>query len=194
LIASSTQRHRKSIGVRVASIADHSTSSIRLRARATVASMISRTSSSLLRIWCARWIGDVDTKVWMRPRLASFTASPARSISALMARASPAMIAPSERLGDFADGFKVAVGGNGKTCFDDVDAHLFQQFGDLKLFFKRHGRAGRLFAITQCGVENADIVAVRRVNGGRGSWPGLLVRLGVQAQSFKSGLVAFEIP
>ena len=30
--------------------------------------MISSTSSSLLRIWCARWIGEVETKVWMRGR------------------------------------------------------------------------------------------------------------------------------
>ena len=55
--------------VRVASIALHSTSSTRLRARATVAEMISSTSASDLRIWCARWMGDVETNVWMRPRL-----------------------------------------------------------------------------------------------------------------------------
>ena len=28
--------------------------------------MISSTSSWVLRIWCARWIGEVETKVWMR--------------------------------------------------------------------------------------------------------------------------------
>ena len=55
--------------VRVASMALHSTSSTRLRARETVAVMISSTSASLLRIWYSRWIGDVETNVWMRPRL-----------------------------------------------------------------------------------------------------------------------------
>ena len=35
-----------------------------------------------LRIWCARWIGEVETKVWMRGRFAWRTASPARSMSA----------------------------------------------------------------------------------------------------------------
>ena len=48
----------------------------------TVAVMISSTSSSVLRIWCARWIGEVETKVWMRARLAWRTASPARAMSA----------------------------------------------------------------------------------------------------------------
>ncbi len=55
--------------------------------------MISTTSSWLLRIWCARWIGEVDTKVWIRARLAWRTASPARAMSAGMARARPAMVA-----------------------------------------------------------------------------------------------------
>ena len=76
-----------------ASMADHSTSSTRLRACVTVAVMISSTSSSVLRIWCARWIGEVETKVWMRGRAAWRTASPARAISTEMARARPATVA-----------------------------------------------------------------------------------------------------
>ncbi len=74
-------------------MADHSTSSTRSRACATVFRMISTTSSWVLRIWWARWIGEVDTKVWIRARWACRTASPARAMSAGIARARPAMVA-----------------------------------------------------------------------------------------------------
>jgi hypothetical protein len=79
--------------VRVASIADHSTFSHRLRASVTVSWMMSSTSSWLLRIWCSRWIGEVDTNVCMRGCRACFTASAQRRMSPGMARASPAMTA-----------------------------------------------------------------------------------------------------
>ena len=79
--------------MRVASIADHSTSGTRLRACVTVRAMISSTWSSDLFIWCARWIGEVETKVWMRGLRAWRTASPQRAMSPSMARASPAIVA-----------------------------------------------------------------------------------------------------
>ena len=157
--------------MRVASIADHSTSSIRLRACATVRAMISITSSSVFFIWCARWIGEVDTKVWMRPRWAWRTASPARSISAVMARARPGDGGALDLLGDGDDSFEIAVGGDGETGLDDVDAHVVERFGNLQLFFQRHGGAGRLLAVAQGGVENEDAVFVGVGGGGHGSVP-----------------------
>ncbi len=61
-------------------------------------------------------------------------------------------------LGDLADGLEVAVGGDRKAGFDDVDTHVVEDFGDLQLFFQGHGGAGRLFAVAQGGVEDADLI------------------------------------
>ena len=59
-------------------------------------------------------------------------------------------------LGDGGDGLEVALGGDRETRLDNVDAHGVEHLGDLQLVFKIHGRAGRLFAIAQGGVENDD--------------------------------------
>ena len=83
-------------------------------------------------------------------------------------------------LGDLADGFEVAIGRDGKAGFDDIDAHLVEDFGNLDFFLKGHGRAGALFAVAQGGVENDDTVfGVLGRNGGgdsfshdRGPWRG----------------------
>ena len=60
--------------------------------------------------------------------------------------------------GNFVDGFEIAVRGDRKACFDDIDAHLVEQFGDLEFLFERHRRAGALFAVAQRGVEDDDLV------------------------------------
>ena len=92
LIAASTQRHRNSCSDRDPSSADHSTSSIRLRAMPTLSVMRSRTcSGSICSLYCM-CRGLVAMKVWMRPRSACLTAAPARSISPRVARARPAMV------------------------------------------------------------------------------------------------------
>ena len=57
-------------------------------------------------------------------------------------------------LGDFVDRFEIAVRGNRKTCFDHIDAHRIEQFGNFEFFLKRHRSARRLFAVAQCGVED----------------------------------------
>jgi hypothetical protein len=88
-IAASTQRRSTSRSVRLASWADHSTSPQRLRARVTEPVTASITSSGDMRRMWLRCEGLVEMKVWMRPRLAPRTASPARSISAGLARARP---------------------------------------------------------------------------------------------------------
>jgi hypothetical protein len=103
-----------------------------LRASVTVSWMMSSTSSWLLRIWCSRWIGEVDTKVWMRPCRHASPHLPQRSMSPGMARASPAMTA-----------FFVCLAISARprnhrprqseSRLDDVDAHLVEQRRHLQL-------------------------------------------------------------
>ena len=52
-------------------------------------------------------------------------------------------------LGDLVDGGEVAVGGDRKAGFDDVDAHVVEQFGDFEFLLVRHGGAGTLLAVAQ---------------------------------------------
>ena len=89
LIAVSTARRRKSRSVRVASSADHSTSSVKLRASVTEAWIASSTCSGLIWSLCFMWMGEVEMKVWMRDRRAGRTASAQRSISLAPARERP---------------------------------------------------------------------------------------------------------
>ena len=89
LIAASMQRHRKSCSVRVPSSQLHSTSSVKLRARVTEEITISYTVCGSICSFHFIWTGEVEMKVWMRPRRAGLIASPARSMSFWPARASP---------------------------------------------------------------------------------------------------------
>ena len=41
-------------------------------------------------------------------------------------------------------------------CLNDIDAHIFEQFGELDLFVMSHRSAGRLLAIAHGGVKNTD--------------------------------------
>jgi hypothetical protein len=59
--------------------------------------------------------------------------------------------------GNLADGGKVAFRGGGETGFDHIDAHVFHQGGEFEFLAMGHGRARRLFAVTQGGVEDADM-------------------------------------
>jgi hypothetical protein len=61
------------------------------------------------------------------------------------------------------DGGEIAVGGDRETRFDDIHAHLVEQRGDLQLLVMAHGRAGRLLAIAQGGVEDQDSVVIGHV-------------------------------
>src|SRR5918997_67675 len=84
-----------SMSARVASIGENSTSSTKVLAWATAARACALTSSRVDISWCSMWMSEVETKVWMRGRAASRTASAARSMSAAWTRASPAMTGPS---------------------------------------------------------------------------------------------------
>jgi len=88
LITSSKIRHRKSISERPASSAENSTSSVYWRAQPMARTACSTTSSGLMRSFFSMWIGLVAMKVWMRLEAAGRTASPARRMSASLARAS----------------------------------------------------------------------------------------------------------
>ncbi len=62
--------------------------------------------------------------------------------------------------GDGVNGFEIAVGTDGESGFDDVDAHGFEELGDLQLFRAGEGCAGRLLAVAQGGVEDSHGVHV----------------------------------
>jgi len=59
---------------------------------------------------------------------------------------------------NFTDGFEIAIGGDRKSGFDDVHAHVVEDLGDLQLFLQCHGGTGRLLAVAQGGVKDADMV------------------------------------
>ena len=60
--------------------------------------------------------------------------------------------------GNGANGGEVALGGDGEAGLDDVDAQLGELACHAEFFGDVHGEAGRLFAVAQCGVEEADEV------------------------------------
>ena len=63
-------------------------------------------------------------------------------------------------LGNFADGFEIAAGGDREAGFDHVDTHLLELRSDLQLLVEIHRRARRLLAVAQRGVEDNDSVDV----------------------------------
>ena len=73
-------------------------------------------------------------------------------------------------LGDLVDGGEIAVGGDRKAGFDDVDAHLIEQLGDFELLLVRHGGAGALLAVAQGGVEDDDAVLLGFYRRGHDVW------------------------
>ena len=60
--------------------------------------------------------------------------------------------------GDGADGFEVAVGGDGEAGLEDVDAEGGELVGHAELFVVVHGAAGGLLAVAEGGVEEDDLV------------------------------------
>ena len=60
--------------------------------------------------------------------------------------------------GDGGDGFEIAFGGDGEPGLDDVDAERFELGSDLQFLLEVHRAAGRLLAVSERGVENADMV------------------------------------
>ena len=82
---------------------------------------------------------------------------------------------------DLLDALEIALARDGKSCLDDVDAHLVEQLGDLDLLLEGHGGAGALLAVAQGGVENNDTPTSWGLVGAHllvlNSWPSSLARL-----------------
>ena len=111
----------------------------------------------------SRWMALVARKTWIRGCSAFCSASQARSMSASLQRASPQITAPRDVLGNRADRFEVARRSDREAGFDDVDAQVDQRLGDFHLLGHVHAAAGRLLAVAQRGVEDADL-------SGSGHW------------------------
>ena len=94
-------------------------------------------------------------------------------MSASLQRARPQIVGAADVVGDLAHRFEIAGRGDRKAGFDDVDAQIDQRLGDFQLFGQVHARAGRLLAVAQRGVENANRP---RRNGHRGGLRSFLVR------------------
>ena len=131
-------------------------------------------SMACSRVICslaARCRSEVERKVWMRPRAAGSMERAAASMSSRLQRAREAMMGArsADFAGDEADGFGVALGGDGEAGLEDVDAEGGDLVGEAQFFAAVHGAAGRLLAVAQGGVEEEDagfLRALVRDDGG----------------------------
>ena len=62
---------------------------------------------------------------------------------------------------DGLDGLEIAIARSGEAGLNDIDPHALQLASDTQFFLSRHGRAGRLLAIAQGGVENDELIGHR---------------------------------
>ena len=60
--------------------------------------------------------------------------------------------------GNGLDAFKVTIGTGSKPSLDHIDLEALELACNAQLFIAGHGRAGRLFAITQGRVKNDEFV------------------------------------
>ena len=60
---------------------------------------------------------------------------------------------------------QVAIGRDGETGFDDIDAESGEPVGEAQLLLVVHGAAGGLLAVAQGGVEEEDLFAHGFVTG-----------------------------
>src|SRR4030042_4820969 len=91
-MAASTTAARNLISLRVASMAENSTSEVCFLALTTDFAAIRITSSLDFFNWCFRWISEVEIKVWSRGDFAPLIASQARSMSGALALARAATL------------------------------------------------------------------------------------------------------
>jgi hypothetical protein len=109
-----------------------------------------------LRIWCCRWIGEVDTKVWMRGSCAAHRLAGAGDVGR-DARASPPRRV-LHALGDEGHGLEIAVRRDGKAASMMSTPMVSSRLCDFELLLQGHGRAGALLAVAQGGVEDQNAV------------------------------------
>ena len=79
----------------------------------------------------------------------------------------PADHAGLAALGDLGNGGEVSFGGNRKARLDDINAHFFEQLGNIELFLMGHRRAGRLLAIAQRRVKDQNAALLGGISIGR---------------------------
>ena len=77
-------------------------------------------------------------------------------MSASLQRARPQIVRRGYWLADLAHRLEIAGRGDRKAGLDDVDAQVDQRLGDLQFFGQVHAGAGRLLAVAERGVEDAD--------------------------------------
>ena len=65
---------------------------------------------------------------------------------------------PGDCLRNLNDGVEITGAGNGKSCFNHVDAQLFKSLGHLNLLDGVQLATGNLLAVAQRGVENKQSV------------------------------------
>ena len=146
----------------MASIGENSTSSQSSRAWATEARARPLTSSRVLCSWWTMWMSEVETKVWMRGRSASRTASHARSTSVGIGARQAGDHGSMDLAGDRLHGLEVAGRGDREARLDDVDAQARELVGDLELLGRVQRDARRLLAVAQRGVEDQYSVGAFR--------------------------------
>ena len=135
---------------------ENSTSSVYSRACATAARACPITS---LRVVCSlrsMWMSLVAINVWMRGRAESLIAFQAASMSCLLVRAKPQMTGPSTSRAIACTDSKSPGEVIGKARLDDVHAQPRELVGDLQLLLAVQRDAGRLLAVAQRRVEDAD--------------------------------------
>ncbi len=175
-MATSTARQRKSASDRVASSADHCTSSVKLRARVTEAPdrLQHRVLAHVQLVLHVDGAGG-DEGVDARP-LRAFERL-ARRIDILEAGAAEAAHGGVlHDPGNLLHRREIAGGRHREAGFDDIHAHLVEQLGDLDLLLQSHGCAGRLLAVAQGGVEYPNFVGTHGNNSFRSSQLRLLFR------------------
>ena len=100
--------------------------------------------------------GEVDTKVWTRPRLggAHRFGGPVDVVRGRPGKAGHdrALRSPS----DLGDRFEIAVRCGRVAGLDHVDAHRVEKVRDLELLLEGHGGAGALLAVAKRRVEDDD--------------------------------------
>jgi len=73
-------------------------------------------------------------------------------------------LGPEALSGNLPDAVKLALGGYGKSCLDNVYTKFIKLPGDLELFVLGERYARGLLAIPESGVKNADFFINKRMN------------------------------
>jgi hypothetical protein len=132
------------VGVSAGGVFGNSTSSQKVRAKATISAIWSMACLRVMRSLAARWRSEVERKVWMRLEGAGSMARAAASMSSRLQRARAVILGPRTSLAMARTDSRSPCEAMGKPLFGVV-----------------HGAAGGLLAVAEGGVEEDDVVAGR---------------------------------